>query len=133
MAGVEIQSNAISTLLRDFPPREAPTWTAIALILLFGAVGPLLALRFGPFRAAFAALGLLALYAAFVQFMFNSGRIVSFTYPELSLALGAVGGAGGRTSWSTRSKRSACATCSPGSSPSRSWTRCSRTWTRICG
>jgi adenylate cyclase len=92
MYGVEIQSNAISTLLRGFPLREVPSWTAIALILLFGAIGPLLALRFGPFRAAFAALGLLALYAAFVQLMFNSGRIVSFTYPELSLALGAVGG-----------------------------------------
>jgi adenylate cyclase len=92
MYGVEIQSTAISTLLRGFPLREVPSWTAIALILLFGAIGPLLALRFGPFRAAFAALGLLALYAAFVQLMFNSGRIVSFTYPELSLALGAVGG-----------------------------------------
>ena len=91
MYGVEVQANAISTLLRDFPLRSAPSWTVVVLILLFGAVGPLLAIRFGPFRAAITALGLVALYAAFVQLMFNSGRIVSFTYPELSLALGAVG------------------------------------------
>ncbi len=91
MYGTEVQANATSTLLRDFPLRGAPGWTGIALILLFGAVGPLLALRFGPFRAAFAALGLVVLYAVCVQLMFNWGRIVSFTYPELSLALGAVG------------------------------------------
>ena len=35
-------------LLRDFPLREAPAWTTVALILLFGAVGPLIAIRFGP-------------------------------------------------------------------------------------
>ncbi len=91
MYGVEVQANAISTLLRDFPLRSAPSWTVVVLILLFGAVGPLLAIRFGPFRAAITAIGLVALYAVFVQLMFNSGRIVSFTYPELSLALGAVG------------------------------------------
>jgi adenylate cyclase len=91
MYGVEVQANAISTLLRDFPLREVPGWTTIALIVLFGAVGPLLAVRFGPFRAAFTALGLVVLYAVVVQLVFNGGRIVSFTYPELSLALGAVG------------------------------------------
>ena len=91
MYGAEVQANATSTLLRDFPLREAPGWTGIVLILLFGAVGPLLALRFGPFRAALAAIGLVVLYAVFAQLMFTWGRIVSFTYPELSLALGAVG------------------------------------------
>src|SRR5918999_3631489 len=51
MYGVEIHANAISTLLRDFPLREVPGWVTVALILLFGAAGPLIAMRFGPLRA----------------------------------------------------------------------------------
>jgi adenylate cyclase len=90
MYGVEIHANAISTLLRDFPLREVPGWVTVALILLFGAVGPLIAVRFGPLRAAFIGLALAGLYAAFVQLVFNSGVIVGFLYPEASLALGLV-------------------------------------------
>jgi adenylate cyclase len=92
MYGVEIQAGAISTLLRDFPLREAPEWTTFALILLFGAVGPLIAVRFGPLRAALIGAALAGLYVAFAQLVFNAGVIVDFIYPEASLALGVVGG-----------------------------------------
>jgi adenylate cyclase len=91
MYGVEIHANAISTLLRDFPLREVPGWVTVALILLFGAVGPLIAVRFGPLRAAVIGVALAALYLAFVQLVFNNGVIVGFLYPEASLALGVVG------------------------------------------
>jgi adenylate cyclase len=94
MYGVEIHANAISTILRDFPLREAPEWVTVALILLFGAVGPLIAIRFGPLRAALLGLTLAGLYFAFVQLVFNSGVIVGFLYPEASLALGVVGALG---------------------------------------
>jgi adenylate cyclase len=94
MYGVEIHANSISTLLRDFPLREAPEWATVALILLFGAVGPLIAIRFGPLRAAVIGLALAALYFAFVQLVFNAGVIVGFLYPEASLALGVVGALG---------------------------------------
>jgi adenylate cyclase len=94
MYGVEIQANAISTLMRDFPLREVPGWVNVALILLFGAVGPLIAMRFGPLRAALIGLGLAGLYFAFVQLTFNNGLIVGFIYPEASLALGVVGALG---------------------------------------
>jgi adenylate cyclase len=94
MYGVEIHANTISTVLRDFPLREVPGWVTGALILLFGAVGPLIAIRFGPLRAAFIGLALAGLYAAFVQLVFNSGVIVGFLYPEASLALGVVGALG---------------------------------------
>jgi adenylate cyclase len=94
MYGVEIHANSISTLLRDFPLREAPGWVTVALILLFGAVGPLIAVRFGPLRAALIGLALAGLYFAFVQLVFNSGAIVGFLYPEASLALGVVGALG---------------------------------------
>jgi len=91
MYGVEIHANAISTLLRDFPLKDSPKWTTVALIVLFGAVGPLLALRFGPVRAAVIGAVVALLYAVFVQLLFNSGTIVAFLYPEVSLAVGAVG------------------------------------------
>jgi adenylate cyclase len=94
MYGVEVHANAISTLLRDFPLREVPGWVTIALILLFGAVGPLIAMRFGPLRAALIGLVLAGLYVAFVQLVFNNGLIVGFLYPEASLALGVVGALG---------------------------------------
>src|SRR5688572_14195755 len=94
MFGVEVHANAISTLLRDFPLREAPGWVTVALILLFGAVGPLIAMRFGPIRAAFIGLALAGLYVVFVQLVFNNGLIVGFLYPEASLALGVVGALG---------------------------------------
>jgi adenylate cyclase len=91
MYGVEVLANSVSTLIRDFPLREAPAWTTVALILLFGAVGPLIAIRFGPLRAALIGLGLAILYALFVQIMFNTGVIVGFLYPLASLAFGVVG------------------------------------------
>ena len=94
MYGVEVLANSISTLLRDFPLRELPGWVTVALIVLFGALGPLIAIRFGPLRAALIGLALGALYFAFVQLMFNSGVIVGFLYPEASLALGVVGALG---------------------------------------
>jgi adenylate cyclase len=94
MYGVEIHANAISTVLRDFPLRETPGWVTVALILLFGAVGPLIAIRFGPLRAALIGLALAGLYFAFAQLVFNSGVIVGFLYPEASLALGVVGALG---------------------------------------
>jgi adenylate cyclase len=94
MYGVEIQANSISTILRDFPLRAVPGWVNVALVLLFGAVGPLIAARFGPVRAALIGLALAALYVALVQLAFNSGLIVGLLYPVLSLALGVVGALG---------------------------------------
>jgi adenylate cyclase len=94
MYGVEIHANSISTLLRDFPLSEVPEWVTVALVLLFGAIGPLIAIRFGPLRAALIGLALAGLYFAFVQIVFNSGAIVGFLYPEASLALGVVGALG---------------------------------------
>jgi adenylate cyclase len=91
MYGVEIQANAVSTLLRDFPLGEAPSWTTVALIIVFGAIGPLLGLRFGPVRAALVGLFLVALYALVTQLQFNNGTIVGLLYPEASLLLGLVG------------------------------------------
>jgi adenylate cyclase len=94
MSGAEIQANAISTVLRDFPLARAPEWTEVALILLLGLFAPLMALRFGLLHAAVAGVAVALGYAILAQVAFNSGTIVSLVYPELSLALGVVGALG---------------------------------------
>ena len=91
MSGAEIQANAISTVLRDFPLDELPSALDVLLICLFGVVGPAAALRFGPLRAALIGVALAALFLVGAQLAFQGGQIVSLVYPLGSLALGVVG------------------------------------------
>ena len=91
MAGPEVQANAIATVLDDFPLEVAPGALDVALIVLLALVGPTVAIRRGPLRAAIAGVVVAALFAVAVQIAFNSGLIVSFLYPLASLLLGVVG------------------------------------------
>ena len=63
-------------------------------MLLFGAVGPLIAARFGPVRAALIGAALAGLYVVFVQLVFNAGVIIGLIYPLASLILGVIGALG---------------------------------------
>jgi adenylate cyclase len=91
MSGPEIQANAIATVLDGFPLEEAPRVLDVALIVLFGLVGPGIAVASGPVRAAVYG-GLLAVaFPIAVQLAFSNGLIVSFLYPMASLVLGLVG------------------------------------------
>jgi adenylate cyclase len=89
--GAEIQAESISTALDDFPLQEVPGAVNVALIVLLGLVGPLVALRFGPLRAAIVGVVAAAVYAIAVQLAFNAGAIVDFLYPLGSLVVGVVG------------------------------------------
>jgi adenylate cyclase len=89
--GAEIQAESISTALDDFPLQEVPGAVNVALIVLLGLVGPLVALRFGPLRAAIVGVVAAAVYAIAVQLAFNAGAIVDFLYPLGSLIVGVVG------------------------------------------
>jgi adenylate cyclase len=91
MAGAEIQANAIDTVRRGLPLSRTGRWLDICLILLLGLVGPAAGLRLGALRAALIGVATAALFAVGVQLAFNSGAIVSFTYPLLALVLGVVG------------------------------------------
>jgi len=91
MSGPEIQANAIVTVLADFPLKLAPDGLNITLIVLLGLVGPGIAMRFGPLRAAIYGLLTAIVFTVAVQLAFNSGLIVSFLYPLASLLLGVVG------------------------------------------
>ncbi|TML00245.1 MAG: adenylate/guanylate cyclase domain-containing protein [Actinobacteria bacterium] len=88
MPNVEMWANAVDTLVRGVPLREAPGWIDVTLIVLLGLAVPLSGLRAGRWRSLLEALALAALFSVAVQLTFNSGWIVSYVYPLLALALG---------------------------------------------
>jgi adenylate cyclase len=84
MAGVEVQANAIATLLREAPLRDAPIIVDL-LVLLAAAAAPVVIWRARwPWRlAGLAALGV-ALLVAF-QLAFNSGVVLAVVPPVVAL------------------------------------------------
>jgi serine/threonine protein kinase/CHASE2 domain-containing sensor protein len=93
MPGVEIQANAVSTILRGFPLSAAPGWVNILLIIALGLAVPLAGLRLGPPAMLGLAIALGAVFAVAVQLAFQGGTIVAFVYPMLGLVLSAGGAA----------------------------------------
>ena len=91
MSGPEVQANAISTALREFPLRDAGRGVDIALILALGLVPLALALRLGAARCAAALLGVAALFCIGAQLAFDAGRVIDVVYPLASLVLSGVG------------------------------------------
>jgi adenylate cyclase len=91
MPGPEIWANAISTLLRGVPLRNAPEWLNILAVLLLGVVVPLGSLRVRQWRSLLDALALAIVFTIAVQVAFDSGLLVTFVYPLLALALATLG------------------------------------------
>jgi adenylate cyclase len=91
MAGVEIQANALSTVLRDFPLQDASRGVEIALIVLLGLAVPLASLRLSAPLALGFGLALGVAFAFAVQIAFNSGTVLAFVYPLGTLVLATVG------------------------------------------
>jgi adenylate cyclase len=91
MAGPEIWANAVATLLEGVPLRDAPGWINIILVILLGIAVPLASLRLRQLRSLLVAVVLAALFTVAVQLAFDSGRIVTFVYPLLALALATLG------------------------------------------
>jgi CHASE2 domain-containing sensor protein len=91
MSGPEIQANAISTLLRGAPLRDAPRIVDVLLIVALGLV-PLLAwtLRKWPARLA-VVLGAALAFLVGAQLLFEAGRIVAVIAPLSALALATLG------------------------------------------
>jgi len=91
MPGPEIWANAVSTLLRGVPLRNAPGWLNIVAVLLLGIAVPLGSLRLRQWRSLLDALALAVVFAIAVQVAFDNGLIVTFVYPLLALAVGTLG------------------------------------------
>jgi adenylate cyclase len=91
MPGVELQANAVETVLRGLPLRGAPVWLDGGLILLLGMTAPLASLRLTPIRSLAIALALGGAFAAASQLAFDAGLILSFVYPLAALLMTVTG------------------------------------------
>jgi CHASE2 domain-containing sensor protein len=91
MPGPELHANAISTILRGAPLRDAPRIVDALLILALGLV-PLLAwtLRSWPARIA-VVLGAALAFLVAAQLLFAAGTIVAVVAPLFALALATLG------------------------------------------
>lgn len=90
MSGVEIQANAIATVLNDLPLQPPPGYVTFLTILLLGLVAPAFGLRFGAvMTAALAGLALLA-WLVIAQVSFDAGTVLEVMPPVAALAVGTI-------------------------------------------
>lgn len=91
LPGPVVQANAIATVLRGVPLRDAPGVVGVLLTVLAAGVAPLAARRRGAFATlGTAAAGAVVLVAA-AHLAFLAGRVVPVVEPLLALGLGALG------------------------------------------
>jgi adenylate cyclase len=91
MPGPEIQANAISTILRGFPLKDAPGAVNILLIIALALAVPIANLWLRSWRAAALALLIAVAYVIATQLLFDAGLIVTFVYPLMAMLLATVG------------------------------------------
>ncbi|MDX6409572.1 MAG: adenylate cyclase [Gaiellaceae bacterium] len=91
MSGPEIEANAISTALRDFPLRNPPKGFDFALIVLSAFAIPIANVRLRLTVAVGVGIGIALGLIVGIQLAFNSGWVVAFIYPLAALVLSAVG------------------------------------------
>jgi adenylate cyclase len=92
MPGVEIQANAIETVLRGLPLRSLEEWLSLVLIVLLAVIVPALSIRTWPPITIAAAVVLAAALTVGAQLAFNGGHIIPFVYSAGALLL-STGGA----------------------------------------
>lgn len=93
MPGVEIQANALNTILDGFPLQPLDGGLEIALLLALAATPALLAIRLPAIYMLLATFGTLFVFLVASQLAFNSGWIVPVVDPILALILSAAGAA----------------------------------------
>ncbi len=91
MPGVEVQANALWTVLAGFPLKSAGTPIDIALILALIAIPATIGARKSGLVTLAGSIGLLVIFLAGVQLAFNAGWIAAVTYPVVGLAITAAG------------------------------------------
>lgn len=91
MAGVEVQANALTTILNGFPLQSAGTALTVIVLLLFAALPALLSVRFAALYVLAGAVVLLVAFLIVCQLAFNAGTVVPIPDPILALALGTAG------------------------------------------
>jgi adenylate cyclase len=105
MPGPEVQANAISTVLRGLPLRDAPRWLEVLAVLALAFVVPLASLRL-PARWSIAiGAAALALWLVAAQLAFDRGTVLTVVPPVLALLVGAVGALGAAAVLAARERR----------------------------
>jgi CHASE2 domain-containing sensor protein len=74
--GPEVQANAIATVLRGLPLRDAPGWEAALVIAAAGAVAPLAALRLSGWAWLWVPVAVLSAGAVLIQTAFDGGTVL---------------------------------------------------------
>jgi CHASE2 domain-containing sensor protein len=106
MSGVEFQANAVSSILRGNPLRDAAGSLNLLAIVLLAIVMPLMLLWLRPgLVLVVVALAVAAIYLVVAQLSFNSGTVLSVVYPLVALTLGTVE-ATAADLWAERRQRS---------------------------
>lgn len=93
MAGVELQANALNTILDGFPLQPLVGGLEIAVLLALAATPALFAIRLAAIYMLLATLGTLLVFLLASQLAFNAGWIVPVVDPILALILSAAGAA----------------------------------------
>jgi adenylate cyclase len=91
MPGPEVQANAISTVLRGLPLRDAPWWLDALAVLALAAVVPLAALRCRALFAAALGVAALGVWVGVAQAAFDHGLVLTVTPPILAAVVAPVG------------------------------------------
>ncbi|HYL71365.1 MAG TPA: adenylate/guanylate cyclase domain-containing protein, partial [Candidatus Dormibacteraeota bacterium] len=91
MPGLEIQANAIETVLRGLPLRSLAGWLSVVLIILMAVLLPAVSARAAPPLTIAVAVAVAAALTLGSQLAFNGGRIVPFVYCAGALILSTAG------------------------------------------
>ena len=94
MPGPEVQANAISTVLRGLPLRDAPWWLDVLAPLALALVVPLASLWLRARWAMLLGLAALGAWLAAAQLAFEAGTVVTVVPSLVALLLGSVGALG---------------------------------------
>jgi adenylate cyclase len=105
MPGPEVQANAISTVLRGLPLREAPWWLDVLAVVAMALAVPLASLRLRAGWAALAGAVALAGWLAAAQAAFDGGTVLAVVPPVLALTVGGVGALGSAAVLAARERR----------------------------
>jgi CHASE2 domain-containing sensor protein len=91
MSGVEVQANALSTILDGFPLQPVSGGLIVLLLFALAAVPPVVNARFSVLAMTLTSLCVFFLLLVGAQLAFNSGWILPVLAPTLALALSAIG------------------------------------------
>jgi len=91
MAGPEVQADAISTVLSNFPLRSPSGVITVLLIVLLGMLVPLARMRVGTLGSCVLSLGILCAWSLSTQLAFNSGAVLDYSDPLVGLVIGTGG------------------------------------------